>query len=354
MNTSAWKRRPRARPWGGPSIAVGLLLLLRIHEPSVFGDSLISPGNPAPSFELSSLTDQTVRLSDLKGRVVLLLFGELYNGNTVSATQDLATVLTRLAPTGAPAPAFLIVAQRAPTPELRAEAQRRGVTLPILHDPERRAFSAYNVTVLPSLVIVDGQGRIVLPCAGYPLDFQDLVSDALALAAGQLSEAEFRGRRATADLPAGSDAAVRAHRLAMLAEQLVRRGSEELALSSFHQALALARDCVPAHLGLGQCLLRRGELAEAESHFREVLATMPDSADAALGLAQIQTRRGGGELKAAEETLRDLSRKRPNDARVAYLLGVLAEKAGDANGALGNYKRAAELALSGQQERSGQ
>ncbi len=325
-------------------------LLLTLPASSASGDSLLQPGNPAPSFELTSLTDQTVRLSELKGRVVLLLFGELYNANSVAASQDVATVLSRLAPTGAPAAAFLIVAQRATASALRAEAERRGVMLPILTDPERRAFAACNVTVLPSLLVIDGQGRIVLPCAGYPLDFQDLVSDTLALAAGQLSEAEYRGRRAGADLPAGSDPAVRAQRLAMLAEQLVRRGSEELALSSYHQAVTIAPDCLPARLGLGQGLLRRGELAEAEAHFRHVLAHTPDSADAALGLAQIQTRRGGDELKTAEETLRDLGRKRPHDARVAYLLGVLAEKAGDSNGALGNYKRAAELALSGQPE----
>lgn len=348
MNTSLPKCPLQRPPRRRALLFTGLLLPVLAIRAS--GDSLLQPGNAAPGFELLSLTEQTVRASDLKGRVVLLLFGELYNANSVAASQDVATVLSRMAPTGAPAAAFLLVAQRSPAPELAAEAGRRGVTLPILHDPERRAFLAYNVSVLPSLVVIDSQGRIVLPCAGYPLDFQDLVSDTLALAAGQLSEAEYRGRRAGAELPVGSDPAVRAQRLALLAEQLVRRGSAELALSSFHQAVALAPDCVPARLGLGQCLLRRGELAEAETHFRHVLALMPDSADAALGVAHVQTRRGGDELKLAEEVLRNLSRKRPHDARVAYLLGVLAEKAGDANGALGNYKRAAELALSGQQE----
>jgi tetratricopeptide (TPR) repeat protein len=132
---------------------------------------------------------------------------------------------------------------------------------------------------------------------------------------------------------------------------LARRGADDLATSSFQDAIALNPDCLPARIGLGTCLFFRGELAEAETHFLHALSTAPDSVEASLGLISIQTVRGGEELKAAQERVNDLLRKLPNDARVLYYAAVVAEKSGDANTALGQYKRAAEVLLYGPQRK---
>jgi len=314
-------------------------------------DSLVPIGKPAPDWSLTTLEGGTVRLGDLRDRPVLMLFGELYNANSIAACKDVTEVLAQPASAELQAAAYLIVTQQVSAGELKAQAESKGVTLPILQDPRRRAFSDYRVVVLPSLVVIDRGGVTVLPCAGYPLSFQDMVADALLYAGGKLSAGDYERLRSAADLKSNSDAAVRARRLAALGEQLARRGSTRFAMDRLRDALALDADCVPARIALGNCLLREGELATAEQHFRHVLKTEPESVDANLGLIHIQVIRGGAELDAAAERLPELLQKHGNDPKVIFLAGVVEEASGNAEAALGHYRRAAELLLYGQEQR---
>lgn len=313
--------------------------------------SLVPAGEPAPDLTLVTLEGQPVRLADYRGRPVLLLFGELYNANSVDAAGDISAVLDSPPMSEIEVSAFLIITQDAPSAQLAAEAATKGITLPILHDPQRRVFAAYHVIVLPSLVVIDPAGRVALPCAGYPLDFQDLVTDALFFTAGQLTEEQFSRRRAAAMPPAESSASGRAKWLSALGEQLASRGSTELALGKFREALRLDPDCVPALIGLGTLMLNTRNLPESEEHFRLALELAPESVDATLGLVQIEAIRGGAELRTARERLIDLLRRRPGDPRVRYLAGLVAERTGDTDAALGYYRRAAELLLYGREIR---
>jgi tetratricopeptide (TPR) repeat protein len=323
--------------------------VLGLSANRTLGDSLIPVGSPAPSFALPALDGQTVEVGALKGRTVLLLFGELYNPNSISAAKELEALLAKPALSDAGVTTYMLVTQKATPAELADQADRLGVTFSILHDPERRVFGAYHVVVLPSVVVFDDQGLTLLSCAGYPLGLMDMISDAL-LSAGA---PPGRPLKATSQ-PAVDKAQTRAQRLAMLGQQLARRGSDELAIHTFEEALSVDAHCVAAEVGLGGVLVRRRELAEAERHFRRAMEFSPDSVDAALGLIHIQVRRGGSELKSAEQQVRELLGKRPNDARVLYATAVVAEKAGDINAALGFYRRAAEEALFGQGAARGQ
>jgi tetratricopeptide (TPR) repeat protein len=249
--------------------------------------------------------------------------------------------------------AFMVVTQDSPAAALSEEAGRAGIPLPILKDPGRMTFAAYEVMVLPSLVVVDPQGIVAMPCAGYPMDFRDLLSDAILLATGGLSADEFERRRGAAPASAGSETSARALRLAMLGDELARRGRDELATVKFQEALAIDPNCLAARIGLGESGLARGDLAQAEAHFQQVLLNHPDSVEGAVGLIRVQLIRGGTEVGAAEERLRALLLKHPNDPKVVYLAGVAAEKAGDAAAALGRYRKAAELLLYGQELKRG-
>ncbi len=341
----------RKRWHAGRRVCWPLLVMVGLCAGGARADSLVSRGTPAPDLTLTTLGGETVHLAELRGRAVVLLFGELFNANSVAASKDVATLLARPGMAQFGAAVYLIVTQPASAMDLRSDAEQKGVTLPILHDPQRRAYAAYRVVVLPSLVVIGGDGIVALPCAGYPLDFQDIVADTLMYLAGQLSEPEFNRRRAATTQPALPAAHVRAVRLAALGRQLARRGSEELAISTYRDALALHADCVPARIGLGNSLLIQRDLEEAETQFRRALDRAPESLEAALGLIHIQIRRGGEELQAAAEQVREWLRKRPNDARVLYIAARVAEKLGDVDAALGHYKRAAELLLEGQQRR---
>ena len=345
--------RPRSQVVGSRfrRILFSLLIALGLCGGVSHADSLVPRGRPAPDLALSTLTGETVQLENLKGRIVLLLFGELYNSNSLAASRDIATVLGEPGMADIDASAYIVITQKGAAAELAADAEKKGVTLPILHDPDRRSFTSYRVMVLPSLVVIDAAGTSVLPCAGYPLDFRDLVSDALSHAAGRLSEEAFNRRRATATQPAVPESQVRAKRLTALGKQLARRGSEQLAIDRFAEAIALHADCIPARIGLGRCLLNQRDLAKAEAQFQHVLRVEPESVEASLGLAHIQARRGGDELRSAEKRLRALLSRRPDDPGVLYGAAVIAEKSGDMDTALTYYKQAAAILLYGERRR---
>jgi peroxiredoxin len=343
---AAGKSNAAAKRHGRKLAAVLLAVLLPRPNPAWAG-SLVPKGRPAPDLKLTTLEGRVVTLADLRGRIVLLLFGELYNKNTVAACRDISAVLASPPVSDPEIDAFMAVTQEAPTADLADEARRAGVTVPILHDSGRRTFAAYEVMVLPSLVVIDPQGVVAMPCAGYPMDFPALVSDAILLAGGSLSAGEFERRRTPTTAPGGSETHARAVRLASLGEELAKRGSEELAIGKFQEALALDPDCLPARIGLGHCLLARGDLAQAEAQFQHVLGASPDSVEGGVGLIRVQIIRGGSELRSAEERLHALLLKHPNDPKVVYLAGVVAEKSGDSGAALGRYKKAAELLLYG-------
>ena len=311
--------------------------------------SLVSKGQAAPQMSLTGVDGRSVDLAELRGRIVLLLFGELYNQNSTAAALDLASVVQSPPVQDRELAAFMVVTQDAPAAALAEEAGRAGISLPILQDRGRKTFAAYEVMVLPSLMVIDPQGIVAMPCAGYPMDFRDLVSDAILLASGGLSADEFEQRRGAAPAGGGSETQARALRLAMLGEELARRGRDELAAAKFQEALALDPDCLAARTGLGQVWLARGDLAQAEAQFQQVLVAHPDSVEGAVGLTRVQLIRGGTELRSAEDRLRALLLKHPNDPKVVYLAGVAAEKSGDSGAALGRYRKAAELLLYGQE-----
>ena len=302
-------------------------------------------GDAAPRFELTDLAGARFETDELRGHVSILVFGEPYHRKTLAACQQIETILKEPRFGEADLKTVLIVAQDA-TAE-RLEAQAAGKPLPpiILRDLDRSAYEAYRVTVLPSVVVLDSEGRVVHPFAAPASRFADMLSDSLLFGTGQIDAAEFERRLASPmpQEPAGDE--VRARRLTQLADQFARRGLVPMAEQKYAEALGLLPNHLPAQLGLGMLELKRRRLAGAERRFKDVLASDPDSADAALGLAFVHTLRGEDELPSAERLVRGVLTRNVRHARAHYLLGLIQEKRGDVDGAAASFKQAAELLM---------
>ena len=92
----------------------------------------------------------------------------------------------------------------------------------ILLDAERKSFGIYQVAVMPSVVIVDGQGRVVHAMASLSARFSNVLTDTLLLATGQLTPEQFQ-QRLHPPASAQSDEQRRAQRISQLAAQLAPR-----------------------------------------------------------------------------------------------------------------------------------
>jgi len=144
------------------SLPVILLFLFSaaVHAPAAMAiDTAPALGNYAPSFELQDLSGKTIRLSDYKGRVVLLNF---WSTLCAPCTAELPS-LSRLAAVFRNADvAVLTVSIDASDKPVRDFLARNKLVLTVLRDGRKEViFDQYAGPILPASYLIDRNGIIV-------------------------------------------------------------------------------------------------------------------------------------------------------------------------------------------------
>ncbi|MCC6678438.1 MAG: tetratricopeptide repeat protein [Phycisphaerales bacterium] len=301
-------------------------------------------GSTAPAISLQNLRGEKVSSADLAPRPLVLIFGEMNNEGTRLACADVLNILKdpRLEE-GAIVP-ILLVAQDTKSARADGATGPEGFPRVILRDPDREAFGAYHILVIPTIVIVDGAGKVVYAAPAYQQKSRDLITEAVMVAAGKETAEQFN--QAVEPAAAGPDHdTVRADRLVHLAAELARHELYEMAEARYSEAISLAPGHAGATIGLGKLMLKRGRLDQAEGLFRAVLAADPGSVDATLGIAEVQVARGGDDLAKAEATIREVVNRSPRNPRARYLLGLVNERQGNYAAAMAEFRIATEVLL---------
>jgi peroxiredoxin len=333
-------RAPCARPMRIAALALLAGMALASAAQAI---TQLRRSDEAPAIALQDRLGREVTTAGLRGRVVLVIFGELYHDKTREACAAADTVLQDPRFSGQPITTLLVTARQGEDDPKHQLPMRLKAT--ILRDPDRRAFGAYQVAVMPSVVVIDPQGRVIHAMAGMIPRFSDLLTDSLLHGVGKLSAENLDRSVAVQPATRPGDVDMRAERLALLARQLARRGLDEMATEKYLEALAINAGYVPAQLELGMLQLKHRRLAEAERQFRTVLEADPGSLQATLGLAFVQTLRGGSELDEAETAVRAILARNMAQPRAHYLLGLIQEQRKKPEDAAASFKKAAQLLL---------
>jgi peroxiredoxin Q/BCP len=134
-------------------------------------DARLEPGDKAPAFSLTDDSGATVKLSDFKGRRVIVYFypAAMTPGCTTQAC-DFRDSLASLQASG-----YAVVGISPDKPEKLAEFRARdGLTFPLLSDPDRSVMTAYGaygekklygktvVGVIRSTFVVDEKGTVAV------------------------------------------------------------------------------------------------------------------------------------------------------------------------------------------------
>ena len=147
-------------------VAVALLVRRQIASPTapsrigvigVAGGGGQPPaiGKPAPDLALTTLNGASLRLSDLRGKTVLLNFWATWCG---PCKQEMP-LLVRAAQANADQGLVVIgVDVQESAPQVRSFVQQLGVTYPIAIDGDGSAVAAYRVYGLPTTWVIDGGG----------------------------------------------------------------------------------------------------------------------------------------------------------------------------------------------------
>ena len=128
--------------------------------PAIAGDGK----GPAPDFKLPVRSGQAMALSDLKGQVVLINFWASWCGPCRKEMPVLDQLYQRYKPLG-----FTLLGVNVEEDSTAAESWLKDtpVSFPILFDRKNSVSKLYDVTAMPSTVLVDRQGHVRYLHFGY-------------------------------------------------------------------------------------------------------------------------------------------------------------------------------------------
>ncbi|WP_316368874.1 TlpA family protein disulfide reductase [Candidatus Thiodiazotropha sp. CDECU1] len=111
----------------------------------------------APALNLKDLDGVSYRISDLKGKTVLVNFWTTWCPPCIEEMPSLIRLAAEMSQEE-----FVILAVNVEENKRRVSniAKRLNVTFPVLLDPKREAGNAWKVKVFPSSFLVDAQGRL--------------------------------------------------------------------------------------------------------------------------------------------------------------------------------------------------
>lgn len=123
------------------------------------GSPSFVPGETAPDFELRDTAGKLRRLSDFRGKVVLLNFWASWCGPCVSELPSLQRVMSRFADREL----VVLGVGVDDEPESLAQFQKvYGLSYPTLVDPDGAVKRTYKLTGVPESFFVDRDGKFIL------------------------------------------------------------------------------------------------------------------------------------------------------------------------------------------------
>lgn len=118
----------------------------------------------APEFTLTNLDGTNLRLTELRGQVVLINFWASWCGPCRQEMPVLDRLHQRYKDTGFTVLGINVEGEAVPA---RAIAVKTGVTFPVLIDADQKISKLYDLKAMPSTVIIDRDGKIRFVHHGY-------------------------------------------------------------------------------------------------------------------------------------------------------------------------------------------
>ncbi|MGH9905104.1 MAG: peroxiredoxin family protein [Pyrinomonadaceae bacterium] len=170
-----------------PRTAAFLLVLLAVSL------TFAQKGTVGPvDFSMSSIDGQTITSDSLRGEVVVLAFGASWLPLSRAQLQGIRKLADEYSDRGV---VVYFVSTESEDPksknyasdsQLRAFAQKYGLKVTVLRDPDGQISKKLGIDQLPSVIILDKQGNVV----GEPIRGLDPQGDLARQLAGQLDKVQ--------------------------------------------------------------------------------------------------------------------------------------------------------------------
>jgi len=130
----------------------------------------LSPTSLAPDFTLRTLEGRNLRLGEQRGRVVLVNFWATWCGPCRQEMPHLNKLYEKYKASG-----FMLLGVNVDddTQQAVGVASKLGVTFPVLPDIDKRVSRQYDLSAMPSTVLIDRDGRVRYLHRGYQSGYEN-------------------------------------------------------------------------------------------------------------------------------------------------------------------------------------
>jgi peroxiredoxin len=152
------------------SIRRPLLALLLAAAAPWTASAPLAPTAPAPDFTLRTLDGQKLRLGEQRGRVVLVNFWATWCGPCRQEMPHLNKLYEKYKSSG-----FVLLGVNVDddTRQAAGVADKLGVKFPVLPDADKRVSRQYDLSAMPSTVLIDRDGKVRYLHRGYQSGYED-------------------------------------------------------------------------------------------------------------------------------------------------------------------------------------
>ena len=130
----------------------------------------VAPAAAAPDFTLHSVEGPNQRLQEQRGRVVMVNFWATWCGPCRQEMPQLNRLYEKYKASG-----FVLLGVNVDDDQRKAAevASKLGVTFPVLLDTDKAVSKLYDLSTMPSTVLIDRDGKIRYVHRGYLTGYED-------------------------------------------------------------------------------------------------------------------------------------------------------------------------------------
>jgi len=130
----------------------------------------IAPSAAAPDFTLRTMNGPNLRLAEQRGRVVMVNFWATWCGPCRQEMPQLDRLYQKYKSSG-----FVLLGVNVDEDVLKATdvAAKLGVSFPVLLDTDKAVSKLYNLSTMPSTVLIDRDGKVRYVHRGYLTGYED-------------------------------------------------------------------------------------------------------------------------------------------------------------------------------------
>lgn len=297
-------------------------------------------GGQVPDATIKGVKDpgKTVTFAGLKGKPYLVVFwgADLpekieHSAKALAEVESLSSFLRERN-----VQMFSVNAQGDEAAGIEEVVNQSGSTLEVFTDPEQKAYATLGIFVLPTVLLVDKDGKAAAGL-GYSRDLVDRLKGSVEIMLGEKS-AEQVAAELHPEMKEASDQQKGSRRHYDFGLVMIKRGQLDTAIREFSKAVEIDPAMVDAHLQLGCLYLGNKQLAEAEKAINQALAADPDSVRGKVCRGELK-RLQGKQAEAARE-LQAVLTADPENYEAFYTLGKVHEDQKQDKEAMTAYKNA--------------